>query len=181
MAHTLNYKHRRVILAPIKTLIMKKLFFITVASALCITACNTATTNAASTNTGSDVIKKNVAAFNFIIKSFVAADTSAIDSIMTADYIDHNDNDKGRDSIKTVIIAEHNNAKDVKAETVHITADSEYVYGWIRYSGTSDGGPGKPKESFSVNVIELFKFRDGKATEHWILDMPKKDSSAIKK
>ena len=129
----------------------------------------------------SDVIKKNVAAFNFIIKSFVAADTSVIDSIMTADYIDHNANDNGRDSIKNIIITEHNAAKDVKAETVHITADSEYVFGWIRYSGTSDGAPAKPKESFSVDVVELFKFRDGKATEHWILDMPKKDNSAMKK
>ena len=159
---------------------MKKLFFITVAWALFITACNTANTNTSSTNTDSDVIKKNIAAFNFIIKSFVAADTSAIDSIMTADYIDHNDDDKGRDSIKTVLIAEHNNAKDVKAETVHITADSEYVFGWIHYSGTIDDGTGKPKEPFSANVVELFKFRDGKATEHWILEMPKKDSSAIK-
>lgn len=37
----------------------------------------------------------------------------------------------------------------------------------MRYSGTSEGSMGMPKGPYDMTAIELVKFRDGKAVEHW--------------
>jgi hypothetical protein len=42
----------------------------------------------------------------------------------------------------------------------------------MRYSGTSDGSMGMPKGPFDMTSIELVKFRDGKAIEHWAFMQP---------
>ena len=63
--------------------------------------------------------------------------------------------------------------KDMKTEKIRDAADGDYVYSWMRYSGTSDGSMGMPKGPYSMSVIELAKFNNGKAVEHWsFLEMP---------
>ncbi len=49
---------------------------------------------------------------------------------------------------------------------MHEVADDDYVFSWMHYTGTSDGAMGMPKGPYSMNVIEVSKFKDGKATEH---------------
>ena len=95
--------------------------------------------------------------------------TTGIDTLVADDFVDHSDKGdvKGRDSLKAMITMMHNNLKDMKTETVNSAASGDYVYGWMRYSGTSDGSMGMPKGPFDFTSVELVKFRDGKATEHW--------------
>ncbi len=61
----------------------------------------------------------------------------------------------------------HTNFKDMKMEKVREMADDEFVFSWMRYSGTSDGAMGMAKGPYTMNTIEVSKFRDGKAVEHW--------------
>ena len=85
------------------------------------------------------------------------------------DFVDHTDKGdvKGKDSLKAMIAMMHNNFKNMKTETKNEAAGGDYVYGWMHYSGTSDGTMGMPKGPFDMTSIELVKFNNGKAVEHW--------------
>ncbi len=55
----------------------------------------------------------------------------------------------------------------MKAEKVRVVADEDYVYSWIRYTGTSDGTMGMPKGPYEMKAFEVSIYKDGKAVEHW--------------
>jgi hypothetical protein len=44
--------------------------------------------------------------------------------------------------------------------------------GWMHYSFTSDGSMGMPKGPFDMTSIQLVKFIDGNAVEHWDFTQP---------
>ncbi len=119
--------------------------------------------------------QKNLAASNTIMKAFETGDVSSIDSVVSEDFLDHTDkgNIKGRDSLKAMMKLMHSSFKDMKSEKIHELADDEYVYNWMRYSGTSDGSMGMPNGPYVMSAMEVSKYKDGKATEHWsFMEMP---------
>lgn len=145
---------------------MKKIFFAAFAGLLCIcTSCN----DAATSDNKSSAREKNIAASDVISKAFETGDVSGIDSVVSDDFIDHTDRGdfKGRDSLKAMVNYIHANFKDMKTEKVHELADDEYVFSWMRYRGTSDGAGGIPKGPYDMSAIEVSKYKDGKAVEHW--------------
>ena len=145
---------------------MKKTLFAALAGIICICfSCN----DAATTDKGSDARQKNIAASEMIDRAFLTGDVKAIDSAVTDDFIDHTDQgDKiGRDSLKAMVTMIRKNFPDMKIEKVKELADDEFVFSWMKYSGTSDGSMGMPKGPYTMNTIEVAKFKDGKATEHW--------------
>ena len=147
---------------------MKKIFFAALAGMLCIfTSCDN--NNATVVGKGDTQREKNLAASNVIDEAFKSGDVSKIDSVVATDFVDHTDRgDKvGRDSLKALVAMIHNNFKDMKMEKVHELADDDYVFSWMRYTGTSDGSMGMPKGPYEMNVTEVAKFKDGKAVEHW--------------
>ncbi|MEO6454837.1 MAG: ester cyclase [Ginsengibacter sp.] len=147
---------------------MKTILFAALAGLLSIcTSCNDSGT--ASENKESTPEQKNMAAFDNVSKAFQTGDVSSIDSSVADDFLDHTDHGdvKGKDSLKAMIIMMHNNFKDSKTETLNSAANGDYVYGLMRYSGTSDGSMGMPKGPYDMTSIELAKFKDGKAVEHW--------------
>jgi predicted SnoaL-like aldol condensation-catalyzing enzyme len=153
---------------------MNKIFFIAFAGMLCIcSSCNTATTGAGDGDKDS-TSQKNLAAFDIVSNAFQTGDASKIDSVVADDFVDHTDKGdvKGKDSLKAMIAMMHNNFKDMKTETKNEAAGGDYVYGWMHYSGTSDGTMGMPKGPFDMTSIELVKFSDGKAVEHWAFMQP---------
>ena len=103
------------------------------------------------------------------MKAFQTGDASALDSVIADDFVDHTDRGdmKGRDSLKSMVKFAHTHFPDMKFEKVRDVADGDYVYSWITSSGTSDGSMGMPKGPYKMSSIELSKFRDGKAVEHW--------------
>ena len=109
-----------------------------------------------------------MAASDAISKAFETGDISKIDSVVADDFVDHTDqgDKKGKDSLKAMITMTHGMMKDMKMEKVHGLADDDYVFSWMHYSGTSDG-VGMAKGPYSLNAIEVSKYKDGKATEHW--------------
>lgn len=46
-------------------------------------------------------------------------------------------------------------------------ADDEYVMSWVRFSGTGDGQGGTMQGDFNVQGVQITKFKNGKAIEHW--------------
>lgn len=143
---------------------MKKIFFAAAAFCLCM-SCN----NEGGGSGMSEQAKKNLAASDGVNKAFETGDVSKIDSFVAKDFVDHTDQgDKtGPDSLKAMINFVHTNFKDMKMEKVKELADDEYVFSWMRYSGTSDGAMGMPKGPYKMNTMEVVKFKDGKAIEHW--------------
>jgi len=63
----------------------------------------------------------------------------------------------------------HNHVKDLKVEILNDVASGDYVYTWTKMTGTSlDSTMGfPPNQPFSVRGVDIVKFRDGKAIEHW--------------
>lgn len=150
---------------------MKKILFAVSAGALCfLTACNNESkTSAASESTAENSqAQKNIEAQHTVIKAFQTGDVSGIDSVVTADFVDHTDmgDKKGVDSLKAMVNFVRSNFKDMKTETVKELADDNYVMSWIHYTGTSDGKM-MPAGPFDMDAIETTRFENGKGVEHW--------------
>lgn len=145
---------------------MKKLLFILIAATICfLTACNE---KAATTEGMSDAARKNLDAFHAVDSAFQSGDLSRIDSVVASDFVDHTpEGDKGRDSLKAMITM-MKNAGTMKSETKKEFADDEYVMAWMRWTGTSNGSiPNMPAGPYEMNGVEVVRFKDGKAVEHW--------------
>ena len=146
---------------------MKKFLFILFAGTICfLTAC---TEKAASSGGTSDSAKKNLDAFHEVDNAFQTGDLSRIDSVVASDFVDHTPKGDvvGTDSLKNMITM-MKKAGTMKSETKKEFADDEYVMAWLRWTGTSDGSlPDMPAGPFDINGIEVVRFKDGKAVEHW--------------
>ena len=148
---------------------MKKILFAALAGVFCIfTSCNSDTATG-SGNRYTEQEQKNMAASDVIMKAFQTGDVSGIDSVVSDDFIDHTDRGdmKGRDSLKAAVKWIHANMKDMKTEKVNEVADGDYVYSWMRYTGVSDGSMGMPNGPYDMQAIEVARYKDGKAVEHW--------------
>jgi len=112
--------------------------------------------------------QKNLDAVHVVDKAFETGDVSGIDSVLTADFVDHTDKGpKNRDSLKVMIKMTHAADKTMKMETVKELADDDYVFALMHYTGTGDGVM-MPAGPYDMHSIEVVKFNsDSKATEHW--------------
>lgn len=144
---------------------MKKYLLAVVASLfLFCMSCN----NKAGDDKMSGQVEKNIAASHVVSDAFQTGDISKIDSVVASDFVDHTERgDMGRDSLKAMITMWHGASKDAKMEIIKELADDEYVFSWMRFTGTSDGSMGMPAGPYDMRSIEVVRFKDGKAVEHW--------------
>jgi steroid delta-isomerase-like uncharacterized protein len=143
---------------------MRISFFATMAAVVILAACNQPREG----NT-SDASQRNLVAARSVVRAFQTGDMSGVDSVVAADFVDHTDRGdvKGRDSLKAMITQVRTNFKDMKMETVAEATDGNYVFQWMKYTGTSDGTMGMPAGPYEMRAIEVSEFNDGKITEHW--------------
>ena len=101
--------------------------------------------------------------------AFATGNQDAIDVVIADDYMDHTSSGdfKGRDSVKANIATWHTNLKDVKMERLKEFADDEYAVFWMRFIGNSNGRMGIPTGPFDMTTIQVVRFKDGRAAEHW--------------
>jgi predicted SnoaL-like aldol condensation-catalyzing enzyme len=147
---------------------MKKILFAVWAGLFFLfTSCNNSTPVSSEASDNSQA-QKNMEANHTVTKAFETGDVSGLDSVISADFVDHTDqgDKKGVDSLKAMVNWVHNNMKDMKMETVKELADDNYVMSWMHYTGTGDGAM-MPAGPYDMDIIETTKFRDGKAVEHW--------------
>ena len=146
---------------------MKKFLFILSVGATCfLISCN----NEKKEGEGgvSETAKKNTDAFNTVSDAFKSGDITKIDSVVASDFVDHSGmhGDGNRDSLKAMITMMSMD-KTAKSETKLELANDDYVAGWLHMTGTNDGSMGPKGTPYDMSGIELVKFKDGKAIEHW--------------
>ncbi|MFL5787826.1 MAG: ester cyclase [Flavisolibacter sp.] len=141
---------------------MKKILIFAGIFSLC--SCNSSNNSSSSSSES----QKNLDASRVINNAFLTGDTSKIDNVVAADFVDHSDHGDvpGRDSLKKMIVTMHTQFKDMKMEVMHDAADSSQVFTQIHYTGTGDGVM-MPPGAFDMHGIEVTRFKDGKAVEHW--------------
>ncbi|HEY6062454.1 MAG TPA: ester cyclase [Chitinophagaceae bacterium] len=145
---------------------MKKLFIIFSAGCICLLSSCTSKKEAG--DGMSDKAKKNLAASHIVNDAFMTGDVSKIDDAVAADFVDHTDmGDKGRDSLKAMITTMKKTMADMKMKMIKEVADDDYVFSEMEFTGTSNGEMGMPKGPYDMHGIEVVKFKDGKAIEHW--------------
>ncbi|MGH2566218.1 MAG: ester cyclase, partial [Ginsengibacter sp.] len=155
-------------------IIMKKIFSMAIAGMICTCfSCNQPATTADDGNKAQE--QKNIAASQAIGNAFKTGNAASLDSLIADDFVDHTEHGdvKGVDSLKAMVNMIHTSMADMKMDDVNDAASGDYVYSWMNYSGNSDGSMGMPKGPYNMNMIELTKFKDGKATEHWSFMDPK--------
>ena len=122
----------------------------------------------------SDAAKKNLDAMHAVQKCFETKDFSKVGDYVAQDGVDHagpNGDVKGVANIKAQMEKMAAMTEGDKTEIIKELADDDYVMSWGRYTGTvktADMGM-KPGEKMTMETIEVCKFKDGKATEHWTM------------
>jgi predicted ester cyclase len=143
---------------------MKKILF-PVSALIC---CYLIACNSNNSNSGND---KNLSASRDIFKGIETGDTTKLTSI-ASDAVDHagpNGDVTNGDSIKAILAQMHNHVKDLKIEILNDASSGDYVYTWNKWSGTAlDSLMGfAADQPFNTSGVDIIKFRDGKAVEHW--------------
>jgi hypothetical protein len=151
---------------------MKKILWI---SAIGCFACCIGCNNKPDTGI-SAAAQKNLDAMHGVVKCFEDKDFSKLGDYIAADAVDHAGDAgdiKGIDSLKANY-ARWASGIDEKAETIKELADDEYAMQWEHYTGTykADMMGHKAGEKFDMKAIEMAKFKDCKAIEHWVMMEP---------
>jgi predicted SnoaL-like aldol condensation-catalyzing enzyme len=126
---------------------------------------------ACSSNSGgmSATAKKNLETNQAITKAYEAGEFDKMKDLIAPDAIDHageNGDVKGLDSIVASMKRYKAMAPDMKGTTIREMADDEYVFSWGTSEGTMNG------QKMSMTAVDIAKFKDGKAIEHWMFMTP---------
>lgn len=117
-------------------------------------------------------LKKNIDAVHVINKAIETGDMSMLDSVIAADVVDHSGEGgevRGLDNLKAEFTKMRAMNSEMKMDVIRDLADSDYVASWMRFRGTSTVAMGAMPAGthYNMTAIELSRFKDGKAVEHW--------------
>ena len=147
---------------------MRKILFLPTIGLLCFCiGCNNQKTGGTSAQA-----QKNLDANHAISKMFETGDFSKLGDYIADDAVDHagmTGDIKGLNNIKDTLISYSKMASNMKNEMVKELADDDYVMSWMKESGTMnmDGMGMKAGDKYSWDIVEVSKFKNGKATDHW--------------
>lgn len=114
--------------------------------------------------------KKNIEVNDAITKAYEEGDFDKMGDYIAADAIDHAGEQGDIVGLEN-IVAEMKKWKammpDMKGTTTKTLADDEYVFTWSKSSGTMNGA------QIEMTGVDVAKFKDGKAVEHWMYMDPK--------
>jgi predicted ester cyclase len=120
----------------------------------------------------SGTAKKNLEVNQAIMKAYEAGDFSKMGDYIATDAVDHageSGDIKGLENIIAEMKRYKSMMKDTRTEIIREMADNEYVITWAKFSGTltADGMGMKAGDKMNTSSVDVAKFKDGKATEHW--------------
>jgi len=121
--------------------------------------------------------QKNLGAMHGVNACIQSKDFSKLGDYIAEDGVDHAGEQgdlKGLAAIKAELTKMVAGSKDEKMTVIKELADDEYVMSWQNYSGTAvtDYMGMKAGDKFNMSAIEVAKFKDGKAIEHWSFMQP---------
>ncbi len=142
---------------------MKKIVLLLLAgSSLFFISCNSGGMSATA--------KKNLEVNDAIMKAYEAGEFDKMGDYIAADAIDHageTGDIVGLDNIITEMKKWKEMSPDMKSIESRNLADDEFVFTWATVTGTMNGKP------MTMKSIDVTKFKDGKAVEHWMYMDPK--------
>ncbi len=152
---------------------MKKLLF----ALPILISCYFISCNSGSSGGLSATAQKNLDAMHGVQKCFDSKDFGKLGDFIAADAVDHAGESgdlKGLASIKAEFEKWASGNDNPKTEVIKELADDEYVFSWCRYTGTLKTPQMglKAGDKYDMKAIELAKFKDGKAVEHWTFMEP---------
>jgi steroid delta-isomerase-like uncharacterized protein len=96
-----------------------------------------------------------------------------IDEMLAEDFVEHEPipgMEPGREGVKQWFTHLRTAFPDLKFDVKFMLSDEDMVAAYITMSGTQKGefmgSPAKGK-SFAADIIDIVRFKDGKAVEHW--------------
>lgn len=113
--------------------------------------------------------KKNKEVNAAIMKAYESGDFSKMGDYIATDAVDHggeNGDVKGLENIVNEMKRYKTMVTDMKSTVIHEMADDEYVMTWATMSGKMNG------TEMSMSSVDVSKFKDGKAVEHWVFMNP---------
>lgn len=120
--------------------------------------------------------KKNSEANAAIDKMISSGDFSKLGDYIADDAVDHSDKGdiKGLAAIKANLASMSGMAENMKSVVKMDLANDEFTSTWYNWTGVwKTDGPGMKKgESYSMEAVEISKWKDGKAVEHWTFMQP---------
>jgi ketosteroid isomerase-like protein len=120
--------------------------------------------------------QKNLETAKNIRDAIASKDMAKLGDFIAADCIDHSGDHgdiKGLDSIKAQIQV-YRAMADEKTDIIKELADDDYVMSWEHNTGKylTTGYGHKTGDPFDLQEIEIIRFKDGKAVEHWSMMPP---------
>ncbi|TAL50905.1 MAG: hypothetical protein EPN92_01195 [Chitinophagaceae bacterium] len=152
---------------------MKKLLFSTTIAFLCFCiSCNNEKKGGLSVQA-----QKNLDAQHGVSKCFDTKDFSKLGDYIAEDAVDHageTGDVKGLANMKTEFEQMTAGIDNAKSEVIKELADDDYVMSWMHFTGTlkTDMMGMKAGDKYNMKAIEVAKFKDGKAVEHWTFMEP---------
>ncbi|MEJ7625934.1 MAG: nuclear transport factor 2 family protein [Ferruginibacter sp.] len=119
----------------------------------------------------------NAAAIKKINEAIQTGNVSQLGNYIDADVVDHASpmgEVKGLENMKAMLGKIHTMGTNMKMEVIKTVADDEYVFEWMRLSGTTATTDfGMPVgTNYDINSVQVSKFRNGKLVEHWEFMQP---------
>ena len=121
-----------------------------------------------------DVTAQNKATMTKIYEVFNSGNTADIENIVDANVIEHekdpNIKETGIEGLKKTIEMYRASFPDLKMNVLSMTAEGDVVTTHFNMSGTNTGSMGEmPATNKTINIdgVDIIKFKDGKAIEHW--------------
>ena len=152
---------------------MKKLLFLTtITSLFFFTSCDN------DKEAGmSEKAEKNLEAMHGITKCFDTKDFSKLGDYIAEDAVDHAGEQgdiKGLANMKAEFEKMSAGMDNGKTEVIKELADDDYVMSWMHFTGSlkTDMMGMKAGDKYDMAAIEVSKFKDGKAVEHWTFMQP---------
>ncbi len=143
---------------------MRKLsFLLAIGIAGLLTACNNGGGQSATT-------KKNIEVSNAISKAYEAGDFSKMGDYIAADAVDHGGETgdiKGLENIVAEMKRYRAMMPDMKSSNTVSLGNDDYVFTRATVTGTMNG------KQINMTSIDVSRFKDGKAVEHWVYMDPK--------
>ena len=123
--------------------------------------------------------QKNLDAQRGIIKCFNTGDFSKLGDYMAEDFVDHageTGDVKGLANAKAEFEKMMATIENNKSEIILELANDDYAMTWMHFTGTLKADNinmgKKAGDKYDMKSIELGKFKDGKAVEHWVFMDP---------
>ncbi|TAH40972.1 MAG: hypothetical protein EYC69_09670 [Bacteroidetes bacterium] len=116
----------------------------------------------------------NKATMSKIYEAFNSGNTADLGNLVDANLIEHqpdpNIKETGLEGLKKTIDLYRSSFPDLKMNVLSMTAEGDLVTTHFNMSGTNSGPMGEmPATNKTMNIdgVDIIKFKDGKAVEHW--------------